>query len=128
MNYVELAREFFKEFGGGNDAARAAFRKWFTEKTRWENVGLLVTEGPEEAIRFHNDYEKATGLDVMQGTIHSIAADGNTVMMERTDTFLRADGSVLSTFPVMCAMQFDGNKIIAWRDYFDTVPHQQDVK
>lgn len=82
----------------------------------------------EEAIRFHNDYETATGLDTMEGSIKAIAADGSTVLVERTDTFRRADGSNMTSFPVMCTMEFKGNKLLAWRDYLGTIPHQQDVK
>lgn len=128
MDYVQLARQFFVELGASSDGARATIRKFFTDTTRWENVGLLVTTGADEAIRFHDDYEKATGLETITADIKAIAAQGNVVLMERTDTFRRGDGSLMTSFPCMCAMEFEGEKLVAWRDYYDTVPFQKDVK
>lgn len=57
---------------------------------------------------------------------HAIAANGNTVLTERTDGFTFKDGRhaairVMGTFEV----DADG-RIIAWRDYFDMLEFQRE--
>lgn len=49
----------------------------------------------------------------------SIAADGNQVLTERLDRFERNDGREIGAAKVMGILELDGNRIIAWRDYFD---------
>lgn len=50
----------------------------------------------------------------------SIAADGNKVLTERVDRFERADDSEIGAAKVMGILEVEGDKIIVWRDYFDT--------
>ena len=50
---------------------------------------------------------------------HAIAANGNTVLTERTDAFNFKDGR-RAAVRVMGTFEIDANgRIIAWRDYFD---------
>lgn len=49
----------------------------------------------------------------------SIAADGNKVLTERLDRFERTDSREIGAAKVMGILELDGNRIIAWRDYFD---------
>jgi limonene-1,2-epoxide hydrolase len=50
--------------------------------------------------------------------IHAIAANGDTVLTERTDKFFMADKSTISV-RVMGAFEIENGKISKWRDYFD---------
>jgi limonene-1,2-epoxide hydrolase len=57
---------------------------------------------------------------------HAIAANGNTVLTERTDGFTFKDGRhaairVMGTFEVS-----PGGRISAWRDYFDMLEFQRE--
>jgi limonene-1,2-epoxide hydrolase len=82
---------------------------------RYENVGLPTVHG-RERIRglFGRGYEDGAGFDVV---IHTICADGASVLTERTDilTFrkLHVQLWVCGRFDVR-----DG-QIVLWRDYFD---------
>ncbi|MGV2113781.1 limonene-1,2-epoxide hydrolase family protein [Agrobacterium salinitolerans] len=49
----------------------------------------------------------------------AIAADGQRVLTERLDRFLRADGSEVAAGRIMGIFEVEGEKIVAWRDYFD---------
>ena len=58
--------------------------------------------------------------------VHAIAANGNTVLTERTDGFIFKDGRraairVMGTFEIGA----DG-LITAWRDYFDMIEFQRE--
>jgi limonene-1,2-epoxide hydrolase len=56
-------------------------------------------------------------------TVHidmlAIAGDGPRVLTERLDRFERADGSEIGRVMVMGIFEIEGDKIVAWRDYYD---------
>ncbi len=81
----------------------------------YENVGLPTVHGREQVRRlFGRAYGSGGGFDVV---IHTISADGPSVLTERTDylTFrkLHMEFWVCGRFDVR-----DG-QIVLWRDYFD---------
>jgi limonene-1,2-epoxide hydrolase len=82
---------------------------------RYQNVGLPTVNGRERIRRlFGKAYDDGAGFDVV---IHTICADGSSVLTERTDflTFrkLHIQLWVCGRFDVR-----DG-QIVLWRDYFD---------
>ena len=82
---------------------------------RYENVGLPTIHGRERIRRlFGRGYEDGAGFDVV---IHTICADGESVLTERTDILkfrrLHVQVWVCGRFDVR-----DG-QIVLWRDYFD---------
>lgn len=102
---------------------------------RWnagEMDAMYAMCGPD--IVWHNiPMEPIAGLEAMRGAvagfmeqvercdweIHALAANGNTVLTERTDAFILRNGS-RAALPVMGTFEIDGNGLIAcWRDYFD---------
>ena len=83
----------------------------------WHNVGLPKVRGVDRVGRFMRSLAQPDyGFDV---TIHNIAAEGNTVLTERTDVLiwrrLRVEFWVCGVFEVR------GGKVAVWRDYFDNV-------
>lgn len=87
------------------------------EDVRYENVGLPTVHGRERVRRlFGKGYEDGAGFDVV---IHTICADGTSVLTERTDILkfrqLHVQLWVCGRFDVR-----DG-QIMLWRDYFDFV-------
>jgi len=102
------------------DGGRTAVRRWFTPDTRWVNEGLAVTKGVEEAIALIGGMEASMGTaSVLHVDMLTIAADGPRVLTERLDRFERADGSEIGRVMVMGIFELEGDKIVAWRDYFD---------
>lgn len=82
---------------------------------RYENVGLPTVHGRERVRRlFGRAYDDGAGFDVV---IHTICADGPSVLTERTDflTFrkLHIQLWVCGRFDVRDGL------IVLWRDYFD---------
>ena len=81
----------------------------------YHNVGMAPAVGKEASIAMIQGF-----LDMaekMTFRIHRIAAKGDSVLTERTDTFTinGADSPV----PVMGTFDLRGGLIVAWRDYFD---------
>lgn len=58
--------------------------------------------------------------------VHAIAANGNTVLTERTDIFHFKDGR-RAAIRVMGTFDLDADsRIIGWRDYFDMLEFQRE--
>jgi len=58
--------------------------------------------------------------------VHAIAANGNTVLTERTDIFHFKDGR-RAAIRVMGTFDLDANgRIMGWRDYFDMLEFQRE--
>lgn len=82
----------------------------------YQNVGLPIIRGRRRtvgALRRLLDLPRA-GLDVK---IHRIAADGGSVLTERTDVLLY--GPVRAQFWVCGVFEVRDGRITLWRDYFD---------
>ncbi len=117
------------------DAVRALIAAWekrsiddilatMTPNVRYLNVGMAEMVG-HEAIR--------AGLTGFLGastkvhwTVHHIAETaGGAVLTERTDVFEMGPKKV--SIPVMGVFEFEGDKISAWRDYFDVPDFQKQM-
>lgn len=112
---LELVSEFCAAFT--EDGGRPAIRRWFSQKTVWDNVGIASTTGIDEAIGFIDELEKSAGIATVRIEMLAIAADGNRVLTERLDIFERADGSEIGRTALMGIYELDGEHIAAWRDY-----------
>jgi limonene-1,2-epoxide hydrolase len=97
-----------------------AVERFFTEDTVWENHGLITTTGKAQAIGFYESFGAQTGMTGMRIDVLAIAETGSKVLTERIDYILGADGEVVMTVPVMGIFEIAGERIAAWRDYFDT--------
>ncbi|MGE7472037.1 limonene-1,2-epoxide hydrolase [Bosea sp. NPDC003192] len=101
------------------DDGKVAIRRYFTPQTVWVNEGVAKTTGIEEAIAFLERPNRSKSIAAVHFDMLAIAADGNRVLTERLDRFVRADGSEIAAFKVMGIFEVEGNHIVAWRDYFD---------
>ncbi|ANE76773.1 limonene-1,2-epoxide hydrolase family protein [Dickeya solani] len=115
---IETVNAFFNAYPEGK--GKIAIQRWFTTHTVWVNEGVATTTGIDEAFALIDKLEDAFGITTVRIEMLSIAADGNKVLTERFDRFERADGSEIGAAKVMGILELDGDKIIAWRDYFDT--------
>ena len=114
---IETVSAFCAAFA--EDGGRPAVRRWFTPKTRWVNESVSATTGIEEAIALIDEFEKSMGISTVHVDMLAIAADGSRVLTERLDRFEGADGSEIGRVMLMGIYELEGDKIVAWRDYFD---------
>ena len=89
----------------------------------WHNIPLEPANGIE-AVQAMMD-----GFPAMEGCnweTHAIAANGNTVLTERTDNFI-LEGGKKASIRVMGTFELnDAGKIQNWRDYFDSAEFQRE--
>jgi limonene-1,2-epoxide hydrolase len=81
----------------------------------WDNVALGVHRGHAEIREAVEGYVQR--MDSAELEVLNVAVNGNLVMVERVDHFVY-DGNKISA-RCMGAFEVAGDKITAWRDYFD---------
>ncbi len=99
----------------------------------WEalDIDKIMSFFAEDAVYHNIPIDPLTGHEAIRGLIESFTAgtdrvvfevrhavaDGNVVMTERVDHFYSPSGHI--ALPVMGTFELAGDKIAAWRDYFD---------
>ncbi|MGO4317931.1 limonene-1,2-epoxide hydrolase family protein [Agrobacterium sp. MCAB5] len=113
--------EIVKAFSAAipEEDGKVAIRRYFTSQTVWVNEGVSRTTGIDEAIAFLQRPNRSRSVAAVHFDMLAIAADGNRVLTERLDRFVRADGSEIAAIKVMGIFEVEGDHIVAWRDYFD---------
>lgn len=84
-----------------------------TDDLVYHNIPLPVCHGIDAFKAFFS----AVPISAARFEIHQIAANGNIVMTERTDTLATPGGTMV--IRVMGVFEIRDGKIAAWRDYFD---------
>jgi limonene-1,2-epoxide hydrolase len=109
---IGVVREFCGAWSGGSASALAG---WFTEDGIYHNVPLAPVVG-----RTAIEQEIARFLATMRIDIRILhaATTGTVVLTERVDEFT-VDGRRLD-LPVMGTCELAGDRIAAWRDYYDS--------
>lgn len=114
---IEIVKAFSASFP--EDGGKVAIRRYFTPQTVWVNEGVSKTIGIEEAIAFLERPNRSKSIAAVHFDILAIASDGNRVLTERLDRFVRSDGSQIAAIRVMGIFEVEGDHIVAWRDYAD---------
>jgi limonene-1,2-epoxide hydrolase len=121
MTPKDTVDAFIAHWNSGNMEAMYAL---CAENVVWHNIPMEPVEG-KPAMRAAVDGFMGN-VAACDWQVHAIAADGNTVLTERTDGFTFKDGRraairVMGTFE----LNTEG-KIAAWRDYFDMGEFQRE--
>ena len=80
----------------------------------WQNVGYPTIRGRDQIMKLFRRGEGRFGFEVK---IHRIAAEGNTVLTERTDALII--GPLRIQFWVCGVFEVHAGRITLWRDYLD---------
>ena len=88
---------------------------YFAADAVWDNVPLGAVSGHDEIRKAVQGYVDRTTYGDIE--ILNLAVAGNVVLTERVDHFVYEGKTVHAR--VMGAFEVTGDKITAWRDYFD---------
>lgn len=121
MTPIETVKAFVDHWNSGDMEAMYAM---CADGITWHNIPMDPITGIP-AMR-----EAVAGfmgpVDRCEWEIHAIAVNGDTVLTERTDAFILADGR-RAALPVMGTFEIDSDgKIAQWRDYFDMATFQRE--
>jgi limonene-1,2-epoxide hydrolase len=108
----EVVREFCAAFGAKDVETIAAL---LADDVVYHNVGMEPAVGKEASLASIQGFLDMS--ESLEFDIHRLAADGDTVLTERTDTF--TINGVKAPIAVMGTFELRDGSIVAWRDYFD---------
>ncbi len=110
---LDLVRRFCSAWSDGMGADDLA--AFFTDDAIYHNIPLAPVTGRDDIATTIASF--TTGVEGIEFRVRNIAGDGPVVMTERVDVFKLPDKSI--ELPVMGTFEVRGDKIAAWRDYFD---------
>jgi limonene-1,2-epoxide hydrolase len=119
MDREAQVRELFGSFAAGREAGCAAVQRLFAEGCVWSSPGMPVTTGPAEAIELIERYEGEAGIHSTEMQILNLAVHGDVVLAEHLDHARREDGSSVLEMTAVGVLEFEGEQLVAWREYFD---------
>jgi limonene-1,2-epoxide hydrolase len=109
----ELVTEFCKLWAAPDPEELAGY---FADDAVYHNIPMDPVQGREAIKEFIAGFLAA--FDGIDFNVHRQVSDGAAVMNERTDVMRRKDGGHIA-LPVMGVFEVHGDRIAAWRDYFD---------
>lgn len=98
-----------------NRMAWGRITEMVSEDCIYHNIPMQPVVGPDGVRSVIENLGDVKGMD---WEVLHIAVNGNVVLTERVDRFALASGAHIE-LPVMGTFEVDGDKITAWRDYFD---------
>jgi limonene-1,2-epoxide hydrolase len=116
----DAVEQFFGAWSASFDALLDSFDRHLADDARWEQTGLPTTSTKAEALELLKAFRQQLELATIDVELVHVADDEGVVLTERVDHLRRDDGSLIASFPVMGALEFDGaGRIAAWREIFD---------
>lgn len=101
-----------------------AVMSFFTDDCVYHNIPMAPVQGTD-AIRGVIDGFSGMASEI-NWELHQVAENASGVVLtERTDKFLIGEKWI--ALPVMGSFDFQGDKISAWRDYFDMAQFQSQL-
>jgi limonene-1,2-epoxide hydrolase len=110
--------EFFTSWGESFEALCDSFAL-LAEDCVWDQRPIPRLIGPRQAVRFLKLARATLGLVTIDVEILHVASAGEIVHVQRVDRLRRADGSLIVAAPVAGVLEFRGERVVAWREYFD---------
>ena len=107
-----LIDHFFDAWRSMDAAAVAAF---FTDDAVYHNIPMEPIVGRDAIEATVAGWLKS--MKSIDFRFNHVLVDGDVVLMERCDIMPTKSGD--AELPVMATLEFDGDKIRVWREYFD---------
>jgi len=115
------ASAFFACWGTTFDDMVDGFHAELAPDCDWDQRPMIRTRTRDRAITFLKLAHHALALEYVDVELLSIAVVGNTVHPQRIAHLERADGSLIASAPVAGVLTYDGDQIVAWKEYFDPI-------
>lgn len=119
-NPEQIVTEFLGAWADSVETLRSSFHDYLADDIVYENVDLTHTTTRDDALKLIDNF--LPGLDHITIDMLAIAVTGNKVLTERIDYLRDKNDKVLSEIRVMGIFEVEGDRITAWRDYFDMRP------
>jgi limonene-1,2-epoxide hydrolase len=113
-------RAFFAAWGQDFTRFCASFPAIMSADCLLIQSGIPDIRGPDNALSLLRAAREHAGIETIRVELRQLLATDRCVVSERIDHLLSADGRLLASVPCVGVMDFDGGKIVGWREYFDS--------
>ncbi|MEU1621118.1 limonene-1,2-epoxide hydrolase family protein [Streptomyces sp. NPDC005722] len=117
---MDVARDFCAAFGPTYEDAVAACERFVHPDVSWRSV--TSNDHPVDSLdALLDDLRRARDVLGAEGfgiDVHRVRADGDVVLMHRTDNILDAQGQVLEALDLMAMLRVEDGRIVWSREYF----------
>lgn len=122
-NPEDVVFDLFKRLETGDVAqSKQAMEDLMTDDCVWANSGFPTAEGKAACLATMDAFNAGLGVTGLRVETLHWASRGNSVVTERIDHLMGADGAVVASVPVAGTLEVRDGKVCAWRDYFDPRP------
>jgi limonene-1,2-epoxide hydrolase len=115
-----LARAFFAAWGQDFTRFCDSFQAIMSADCLLIQSGIPDIRGPDQAISLLCAAREHARIETIRVELLQLLATDRCVVSERIDHLLSADQRLLASVPCVGVMDFDGGKIVGWREYFDS--------
>ena len=116
----QVVRGVFEAFEQGPASLIAAKRRLFDVHAVWWNSGRGELRGLQAIVDATPKLFELTGAAYLRAEdIRTLIVHDDSVIVERTDTLYRSDGSKVVSVPAFGIVRIKNGKVVEWRDYCD---------
>lgn len=115
---ARIVEEFMAGFGQSLEGDIAMLRRYLTDDVYF-HTGTTELKSLEAAVEYLRGANKLYGIVTFRCRLRHLVADGNRVFNERWDDLIDVEGNVVAVLPIASVIEVEGDKITAWRDYFN---------
>lgn len=120
MEYQETLPAFFSALGEASQR-RKMFDEWLTDDAIYEYPDVLQANG-KTAIADAWDTRSNGPFTAVIFTVERISGIDDRCYVERSEHLYGEDGTITHTVPVLSVLQFSGELIQHWTDFYAQVP------
>jgi limonene-1,2-epoxide hydrolase len=113
------ATAFFASWGTSFEEMCESFANELDPDCDWDQRPMCRTRSVDSALSFLRLARRVLQLDTIDVELLSIAVSGDVVHTQRIDHLRRRDGSLIVSAPVAGVLTYRGDRIMAWKEYFD---------
>lgn len=124
---IAVARTLFESWGSSFDDLVAGFKRAMAPNAFFQQTRTPDLSGIDQIVEFLHTARRSGVMETIDVELVNMIDDGRFVVSERVDRMKDASGRVMATMPCVGIMEFDGDRIAVWRDYFDTADLQSDA-
>lgn len=103
----------------GVEGVKESFSQYGSRDLVWWNSARGALTGLDACLQGLDQMFDALKIAAVAVPIRTLFAAPGRVVVERSDSLYRADGTVIAEIPVTGVLEFDNGKLVVWRDYCD---------
>jgi limonene-1,2-epoxide hydrolase len=115
----QIVRDVLAMWRAGLEETKESWRRYAAGHLVWWNSARGTIVGLEPCLDGIEQLYRLLEVAYVDVPVRNVLAERGRVIVERSDNLFRKDGSVVAYVPVTGVIEFEGERIVRWRDYCD---------